>query len=96
MLARRLILTNLYFKLEAPGEARQAAERALALGAPRGKALHGLALAMAARRSYGAAAERALEASRAFREEENAKMEAGRWPLGGELVENPLKIIEKR
>ncbi|CAK9007739.1 unnamed protein product [Durusdinium trenchii] len=78
----QLILTNLYFKLERPDKAQQAAAMAVELAGLtaepvlRAKALHAGALALAAQHRYADAAQQALEARGIFHEEGNVKMEA--------------------
>ncbi|CAJ1422793.1 unnamed protein product [Effrenium voratum] len=75
----QLILTNLHFKLQQPDKAQQAADAALELSTSpllRGKALHAAALALAARRRFGAAADKAEEARLCFHEAGRLEMEA--------------------
>eukprot|EP00434_Breviolum_minutum_P023399 symbB.v1.2.020642.t1/scaffold1750.1/size103142/2 len=100
-----LILTNLYFKLEQPKKAQQAADAAAALasrqGVLRGKVLHAAALALAAQHSYGEAAAKAGEARQVYQEEGDQKMEAAelvsvaQWSLKASKPFQALKAAEE-
>jgi len=100
-----LILTNLYFKLEQPKKAQQAADAAAALasrqGVLLGKVLHAAALALAAKHSYGEAAAKAGEARFVYQEEGDQKMEAAelvsvaQWSLKASKPFQALKAAEE-